>query len=42
MSAEAEDEEVKEEEGYELVDLNRPLEGDCLLELISFDDKVGK
>lgn len=25
-----------------MIDLTRPLEGDCLLELLTFDDKVGK
>ena len=40
-SAEAEDEKQEESE-YELHDMSRPLEGDCLLELITFDDKVGK
>ena len=23
-------------------DLNRPLEGDCLMELLTFEDKIGK
>ena len=26
----------------EIYDLHRPLEGDCTLELVGFDDKVGK
>jgi len=41
VSAEAEDV-VQEESDYEVWDMNRPLEGDCLLELITFDDKLGK
>jgi threonyl-tRNA synthetase len=42
VSAEAEEEAKKEAEDYELVDLTRQLEGDCLLELLTFDDKIGK
>lgn len=42
VSAEADDHhEDKKEEG-ELIDLSRPLEGDCLLELLTFDDAKGK
>ena len=40
-SAEAEDEHHEASE-YELIDLTRPLEGDCLLELITFEEKEGK
>jgi threonyl-tRNA synthetase len=41
VSAEAEEQAVGDQE-YELCDLTRPLEGDCLLELLTFDDKAGK
>ena len=42
VSAEADDHhEDKKEEG-ELIDITRPLEGDCILELLTFDDAKGK
>jgi threonyl-tRNA synthetase len=31
-----------EKEKFEIVDLHRPLEGDCTLELLDFDDPHGK
>ena len=31
-----------EQSAHELVDLNAPLEGDCTLELLSFDDQEGR
>lgn len=35
--------EVEEDEGKDsVIDLNRPLEGDCTLELIMFDSSEGK
>lgn len=40
-SAEAEDGEHHGGD-FELIDLTRPLEGDCILELINFDNKLGK
>lgn len=40
-SAEAE-EEQKEQTEFELIDLTRPLEGDCRLDLVTFDSKEGK
>jgi threonyl-tRNA synthetase len=40
-SAEAEDEE-KHQGDSELIDLSRPLEGDCILELITFEHHIGK
>jgi hypothetical protein len=40
-SAEAEDDH-KPQGDFELVDMTRPLEGDCVLELITFEDKIGK
>jgi len=40
-SAEAEDGEHHGGD-FELIDLTRPLEGDCILELITFDNKLGK
>lgn len=41
VSAEADDHHDQKEEG-ELIDLTRPLEGDCMLELLTFDDGKGK
>jgi threonyl-tRNA synthetase len=40
VAAEVEDEEATP--GFEVIDLNRPLEGSCRLELIMFADKEGK
>jgi threonyl-tRNA synthetase len=43
VNAEESDEEHGEiEEGFELVDLGRPFEGDCELKLVTFEDKEGK
>lgn len=28
--------------GYEIIEMNRPIEGDCTIELINFDEKIGK
>ena len=33
---------VNENLDFELVDMTRPLEGDCLMELVTFEDKIGK
>lgn len=40
-SAEAEEEQHQASE-FELIDLTRPLEGDCILELITFENHLGK
>jgi len=37
-----EDEPVKTEEKFELYDLSRPLEGDCMLELLDYEDDQSK
>ena len=41
VSAEAEEHAI-EASDYENWDLTKPLEGDCTMELLSFDDKIGK
>ena len=42
IDADEEDTHQKKKSPFELWDLSRPLEGDCSLELLKFDDPLGK
>lgn len=42
VNPEEEEEELELEAGFELVDLTRPLEGDCELQILNFDAPEGK